>query len=201
MRNDRRHISDDDAVLVASWRGGELASFEALVGKYQKPMFNIALRITGDYTDACEVVEDAFVCAYRGIDSFRGAARFSTWLTTIIVTHSRNRLQQVPEKQRAVARSLAASPAEDSDPPRGVAATVPPVPDQAAGEDMHRHMQECLGALLTDFREVLVLSDLQNVPCSEVGAILNIREATVKSRLCRAREMVKDCLTRAVGER
>jgi RNA polymerase sigma-70 factor (ECF subfamily) len=196
MRKDQRHISDDDAALVATWRSGELASFEALVGKYQKPMFNIAFRITGNYTDACEVVQDAFVNAYRGIDSFRGAARFSTWLTAFIVGHSRNRPQQEGGQQRNEARFLAATTGEDSGSARG-----PSVPEQAARGDMHRHVQECIGALLADFREVLVLRDLHDVPCSEIGAILKIREATVKARLCQAREMMKDFLTRAVGER
>src|SRR3974390_2861459 len=121
MRNDRRHTVDDDAVHVDCWRHGELSSFEALVGKYQKRMLNIAFRITGDYEGACEAVQDAFVAAYRGIDSFRGA-RFSTCLTALIVAHSRNRLQQA--QQRNDVRSRAASPWGAPDPHRGSAESV-----------------------------------------------------------------------------
>src|SRR5512136_2192484 len=95
MNDDRQHISDEDAVTVASWRRGEISSFETLVTKYQKRIFNIAFRITGDYEDACEVTQDAFVAAYRGIDSFRGESRFLTWLTSIVLNLSRNRLQQI----------------------------------------------------------------------------------------------------------
>lgn len=197
MRKDQRHTPDDDAALVASWRSGELASFEVLVSKYQKPMFNIAFRITGDYADACEVVEDTFVDVYRGIDSFRGAARFSIWLTTIIITHSRNRVHQMQARSRSDASYLAATAGADSALACGMASSVP---EQGARDDVHRHVHECIGSLLADFREVLVLKDLQNVPCSEIAAILKIREATVKSRLSRAREMMTDHLTRAVGE-
>jgi RNA polymerase sigma-70 factor (ECF subfamily) len=100
MSDDRQHISDEDAALIVSWQRGELSSFEALVSKYQKRMLNIAFRITGDYEDACEVAQDAFLAAYRGIDSFRGAARFSTWLTSITLNLSRNRLLQVRAKRR-----------------------------------------------------------------------------------------------------
>ncbi len=100
MKDDRHNIIDEDAALVASWRRGEISSFEALVRKYQKRMLNIAFRITDDYEDACEVTQDAFFAAYKGIDSFRGAARFSTWLTSITLNLSRNRHQQVQAKRR-----------------------------------------------------------------------------------------------------
>lgn len=67
---------------------------------------NIAFRITGDYEDACEVTQDAFVAAYKGIGSFRDASRFSTWLTSITVNLSRNRLQQIQAKRRNEAYSV-----------------------------------------------------------------------------------------------
>lgn len=198
MRNDRRHTSDDDAVHVNSWRDGDFSSFEELVGKYQKRMLNVAFRITGDYEVACEVVQDAFLAAYRGIDSFRGTVRFSSWLTALVVVHSRDSLKQKPVRQRNEAHSPAGS-IEDA--LACDAAKVAHVPEQTAGDGMHLRIQACIGTLLADFREVLVLRDLQNVPCSEIGTILRIREATVKSRLFQAREMVRDSLTRAVGVR
>ncbi len=200
MRNDRRHTSDDDAVQVNSWRKGDFASFEALVGKYQKRMLNVAFRITGDYENACEVVQDAFVAAFRGIDSFRGSVRFSSWLTALVIAYSRDRLQQRPVLQRNGDHFFAASAGEPSV-PAGNATDASCVPDGAGMDVMNRHVQACITSMLADFRVVLVLSDLQNVPCSEIGTILRIREATVKSRLFQAREMVRDYLARTVGER
>jgi RNA polymerase sigma-70 factor, ECF subfamily len=200
MRDDRQTIIDDDAELVASWRRGELASFEALVRRHQKRMLNIAFRITGDYEDACEVVQDAFFAAYRGIDSFRGSSRFSTWLTSITVNHSRNRHRQGRAKNRNEAYSLDC-PADGtgSGPAREVPSPDPSALDRVERLDLHEKLQECVKALAAEFREAIVLRDLQDFSYDEICGILQIREGTVKSRLFRAREMVKDCLKRAVG--
>jgi len=200
MRDDRQTTIDDDAELVASWRSGELSSFEALVRRHQKRMLNIAFQITGDYEDACEVVQDAFLAAYRGIDSFRGASRFSTWLTSITVNLSRNRLQQVRAKRHNEAYSLDC-PADgtESSRSREVACPAPSALDRVERLDLHEKLQGCIKALAAEFREAIVLRDLQDFSYDEICAILKIREGTVKSRLFRAREMVKDCLKRAVG--
>jgi RNA polymerase sigma-70 factor (ECF subfamily) len=196
MRKDQRHSSNDDATLVASWRSGEFSSFEELVRKYQKPMFNIAFRITGNYGDACEVVQDAFVDVYRGEESFRGASRFFTLLTGFVVGHSRNRLQQEQVQPRNPPYPVDRPVGENS----GLALDAT-VSGQTQRDDMPRCLQESIGALLADLREVLVLRDLQNLSCSEIGAILNIQEVTVKARLCRAREIIAENLTLAVGWR
>ncbi|MCM2358045.1 MAG: sigma-70 family RNA polymerase sigma factor [Geobacteraceae bacterium] len=200
MKRDLHHTSDADAALVASWRRGELAAFEALVGKYQKRMLNIAFRITGDYEDACELVQDAFVAAYRGIDAFRGAARFSTWLTSITVNLSRNRLQQGRAKRKNEAYSLDGPPGGDCGRAHERPAAVPSSLERLERLTLHEQLQECIRALATEFRETIVLRDLQDFSYDEICAILKVREGTVKSRLFRAREMVKDCLKRAVGE-
>lgn len=201
MNDDRDSTTDEDAALVASWRRGELSSFEALVRKHQKRMLNIAFRITGDYEDACEVTQDAFVAAFRGIDSFRGEARFSTWLTSIAVNLSRNRLQQVQTKRRNEAYSLdGPSTGEDCDMVHERPSSAPSALDRLERLDLHEKLQGCIKALTAEFREAIVLRDLQDFSYDEMCAIIKVREGTVKSRLFRAREMVKDCLKRAVGE-
>ena len=82
---------DADYEAVTACQKGDVAAFEALVEKYQKKMLNIAYRMTGDYDDACEIVQEAFLSAYRAIRKFRGEARFSTWLYGIVVNHAKNR--------------------------------------------------------------------------------------------------------------
>ena len=69
-------------------------------------MLNIAYRLIGDYDDACEVVQDAFVSAYKNIRTFRGDAKFTTWLTTITLNLSKNRLKQMRSRQGHEAYSL-----------------------------------------------------------------------------------------------
>jgi RNA polymerase sigma-70 factor, ECF subfamily len=201
MSRYRQYTPDDDAALVASWRGGEISSFEALVRKYQKRMFNTAFRITGDYEEACEVVQDAFAAAYRGIATLRGAARFSTWLTGITVSQCRQRLQQVPASRGNGAYYRERGGAgEGGEPARGRPQAVSAALERLERFALHEEMQACIETLAAEFREVIVLRDVQGFSCDAVCAILKVREGTVKSRLSRAREMVKDCLRRAAGE-
>ncbi len=194
-------MSDEDTVLVTSWRGGEISSFEALVVKYRKRIFNIAFRITGDYEDACEVAQDAFVAAYRGIEAFRGAARFSTWLTSITLNLSRNRLQQTHTKRRNEVHPLdGLGEGGDYGSTHDRLSPAPSPLEQLERRTLHEKLRECMGALSVEFREAIVLRDLHDYSYDEICTILEVREGTLKSRLFRAREQVKDCMKRAMGD-
>ncbi len=195
------HAPDEDAGLVASSQKGDLNAFEALVQKHQKRMLNIAYRLLDNYEDACEIVQDAFVSAYRNITAFRGESRFTTWLTSITVNLSKNRLKQMRSRRGHEALSIDEPLQTDDgrmtiDPP----ANEPSVLDQLEKRDVRNRVQDCIKALDPDFREVLVLRDMQDFSYEEIGSMLRMREGTVKSRLFRAREMVKDCLKRFMGE-
>jgi RNA polymerase sigma-70 factor (ECF subfamily) len=193
--------ADPDAAQVAEVRKGDLSAFETLVARHQKRMLNIAFRITGDYDDACEVTQDAFVSAYRNLGSFRGGAKFSTWLTTIVINLSRNRLKQVKGRRGHEAYSLDAplqTPEGEMtiDPPSREPSTL----DRLEQKDRQKGVQDCIAKLDPEFREVLVLRDLQEFSYDEIGNMLKVREGTVKSRLFRARESVKECLKKVWGE-
>ncbi|MGE5173688.1 MAG: sigma-70 family RNA polymerase sigma factor [Betaproteobacteria bacterium] len=192
---------DADAGLVSSSQKGDLNAFEMLVQKHEKRMLNIAFRLTGDYDDACEVVQDAFVSAYRNIKAFRAESKFTTWLTTITVNLSKNRLKQMKSRQGREAFSID-DPVRTAD---GQMAVDPPsnelsVLDKLEQRDVQWKVQDCIKALEPDFREVLVLRDMQDFSYEEIGSMLKMREGTVKSRLFRAREMVRDCLKRVMGD-
>lgn len=194
------HEEWDDGELVAACRSGDLGAFEVLVRRHQRVMLNLAGRMLGDYDEACDVVQEAFVAAHRALGSFRGEARFATWLTTITLNQARNRLAQLASRRRREAYSLdrPREGSEEARPPE------PPSPAPSALELMERQalrtqVERCIGALPPDFREALVLRDIQDRPYEEIGALLRVREGTVKSRLFRAREQVKDCLKRALG--
>lgn len=164
-------------------------------------MLNIAFRLTGDYEEACEVVQDAFVSAYKSIKTFRGESKFTTWLTAITVNLSKNRLKQMRSRKRHEAYSLDEPVRTDDgemaiDPP----SHEPSVLDRLEKQDIRDRVQDCIKALEPDFREVLVLRDMQDFSYEEIGDLLKVREGTVKSRLFRAREAVRDCLKRFMGE-
>lgn len=197
----QEHRLDEDAVLVSRSQQGDLDAFEQLVVKHQKRMMNTAFRLVQDYDEACEVAQDAFLSAYRNIKGFRGDAKFTTWLTTITVNLSKNKLKQMRSQQGHVAFSFDAPVMTDEgeltiDPP----SKEPSVLDRMEKRDIQARVQDCIKALEPDFREVLVLRDMQEFSYEEVGAMLTLAAGTVKSRLFRAREAIKDCLKKAMGE-
>jgi RNA polymerase sigma-70 factor (ECF subfamily) len=201
IREKRRATTDDDAELVASSRKGDLRAFEALVGKYRNRMFTLVYRILGDYDDAAEVTQDAFVSAWRALGKFRGEALFSTWLTKIAVNLSRNRLQQVRNRCSREAYSLdepipGCEDCRHSDP----SSDGPSAQEMLEQEEIRKRVQGCINGLEPGFREVLVLRDVEEYSYGEIGGMLGLAEGTVKSRLSRAREAIRGCLKRVLGE-
>lgn len=193
---------DGDSDLVSLVQKGDVDAFEVLVARHQKRMLNIAFRLTGDYDEACEVVQDVFVSAYKNIRTFRGEAKFTTWLTSIAVNLSKNRLKQMKSRQGREILSLD-EPIQTADgeiridPP----SKEPSVLDRLEKRDTQNRVQDCIKALEPEYREVLVLRDMQDFSYDEIGSMLRLREGTVKSRLFRAREAIKDCLKKIVGDR
>ena len=193
--------ADSDAALVVSSQNGDLAAFETLVVRHQKRMLNIAFRLINDYDEACEVVQDTFVSAYKNIKAFRGDAKFTTWLTTITLNLSKNRLKQIRSRQSHVSYSLD-DPlrTDDNELTRDVPSKEPSILDRLEKQDVRNGVQACIKALDPEYREVIVLRDMQDLSYREIGAMLKMLEGTVKSRLFRAREAIKDCLKRTLGE-
>lgn len=192
---------EDDARLIAACRQGDLAAFERLVVRYQARMFSLAFRILGGHEDAAEIVQDAFVAAYRGLSGFRGDAAFSTWLTTITLNLARNRLQQLRTRRHREPVSL-----DDPLPACEDCLVAQPVSSEPSAlelverQDVRRRVQECINRLEAGFREVLVLRDVEEYSYGEIGAMLSLAEGTVKSRLSRARDAVRQCLKQLLGE-
>ena len=187
--------ADDDTEFVSRCQRGDIDAFEVLVTRHQKKMLNIVYRITGDYDDACEVVQESFLSAYRAIRKFRGDAKFSTWLTGITVNHAKNRLKQTQSRSYHEVLSLDDPVETESgqitlDPPSQEASAI----EQLEQKEVQEKVQECIGGLDKDQRAVLVLRDIEEFSYDEIGRILKIPDGTVKSRLSRARDALKDCL-------
>jgi RNA polymerase sigma-70 factor (ECF subfamily) len=188
---------DEDRDLVLQSQRGDADAFEQLVIRHQKKMVNIAYRITGTYEDACDVAQDAFVSAYKEIRRFECKSRFSTWLYTITVNLSKNRLKQmIMARNRHEVSIHAEEGAIHIDPP----SAEPSALEMLEKRDIRQGVQDCIGRLEEDFRVVVVLRDIQGFAYNEIGAMLKVAEGTVKSRLFRAREMLKKCLKGRFGE-
>ena len=192
---------DEDGELVSSSQEGDLGAFEALVRRHQKKMFNIAYRMLGDHDEAANIVQDTFLSAFRGIKDFEGKARFSTWLYTILINHSRNRLKQLRSQRFYEAFSLDDPLLSDS----GQMKVEPVANDPSALDGLERRevqerVQYCISRLDPEFKEVIILRDMQGFSYEEISAMLCIPEGTVKSRLFRARESLKEALRQAMGD-
>jgi RNA polymerase sigma-70 factor (ECF subfamily) len=198
--NENGLAGDADREIVARCQGGDVQAFGVLVEKYQEKMLNTAYRMIGDYQEACEVTQEAFLSAYRGIKKFRGEAAFSTWMTGIVLNQSRNRLKQMKRRSRYESRSLD-DPTEtpDGSIPREAAAEDCSAAEALEKKDTARIVQNCLNALDPEFREVVVLREIQGCSYDEIRDILKLPDGTVKSRLFRAREILKGSLKKRMG--
>jgi RNA polymerase sigma-70 factor (ECF subfamily) len=163
-----------------------------LVERYQNRAFRTALGMLRDREDALEVAQDAFVRAYRSIGSFRGEAEFSTWLHRIVTNLAKNRIRYRRRRRDEWKVSLDADPdesgavfvREQADPAEDPAALV-------AARDFHERVREALGELPDSMREVLCMRDVDGLSYAEIADALQCELGTVKSRIFRAREALR----------
>jgi len=201
LDNGNSTLKDDDAEFVLLCQKGDIDAFEVLVERHQKKMLNIAYRLIGDYEDACDIVQEAFLSAYRSIKRFRGESRFATWIYRIVVNHTKNRLHQVRARSRHEGSSIDDPAATGGGNPLRPAATPESSPiELLEKKEREAKVQECINSLADEYREVLVLRDMQGYSYEEIQDILNIPDGTVKSRLFRARTALKECLTKVIGD-
>jgi RNA polymerase sigma-70 factor (ECF subfamily) len=198
----KKQTRDEDLEYVSLCRQGDVDAFEQLVRRHQKRMINIAYRIVGDYDEACEVVQEGFISAYKNIKGFKGKAKFATWLYAIVINGSRNRLKQLRSRRYREGCSIddpIMTPDGEllGDPP----SSEPSALDRLEARDIKQQVQGCINALDAEFKEVIVLRDLQGFSYEEISAMLKVPEGTVKSRLFRAREAMRACLQDFMGDR
>ena len=199
--NKRVTTEDDDLQYVVLCQKGDTEAFTELVERHQKKMLNIAYRMLGDYDEACDVIREAFLAAYKSIKKFKAEAKFSTWFYRIVVNFTKNRLKQ----RQSLARHESASMDESADGQGGCAACLSAASTGNPAEFLEQrereaHVQKCITTLDVEYREVLVMRDIQGFSYEEIRDILQIPEGTVKSRLSRARNALKDCLIKVIGD-
>jgi RNA polymerase sigma-70 factor (ECF subfamily) len=196
-------VDDADRELVASATAGDEGAFAALVRRHAGAMYRVALRMTGNPSDAEEVLQEAFAQAHRKLDSFRGEARFSTWLYSIAVRTVLMRRRA--ERSRPVERPL------DDYLPRfdenGTYARLDLDYSTAARADAlveRRQLARAALAFVAElpelYRAAFVLRDLEELDTEETAALLGIDVATVRQRLHRARLMLRARLNELVGD-
>jgi len=162
----------------------ELVAFEQLVAEYGDRVYGIALRVTGSPSDAEEVTQEAFLQAFRSWSTYRGEARATTWLYRIAVNAA---LMRVRARRPVELMSERPESLEIAD---WASDTVQAV---LRGE-LHRQIEAGITRLPEDLRVTLILRDIEGLSTSETAATLEIKEAAVKSRLHRARALLRQYL-------
>ncbi len=170
-----------DSALVKDCLSGNKKSFEELVERYTKPVFNVALRIINNYDDAAEIVQTTFIKAFENLHSFDTKRKFFSWIYRIATNESLNYLKARKQHDQLSEEhvSYEQTPAEKID-----------------SEETDQQLQDALMQLSPDYRIVLVLCHFQNLSYKEIGSILDLPEKTVKSRLFSARKNLKGILER-----
>jgi len=181
----------DDAVLIQRCRRGDTDAFGTLVRRYQDGLFNGIYRMVGDYHEAADLAQDVFLKAFRAIDTFRGGASFRTWLYRIAVNTCISRRRSLAARKAHLHVPLnTGDDAPDCEPP----AHEPGPAQQAQSREERERLEEALGKLPEDYRIAIALKDIEGYKYAEMAALLDCSVGTVKSRLFRAREMLRTML-------
>jgi RNA polymerase sigma-70 factor (ECF subfamily) len=182
MSSDKR---EDDRLLVARCRRGDLSAFEDVYTKYGSRLYTVAYRVTGSAADAEDLVQEVFLIAYRRLDTFRGEAALGTWLHRIAVNASLDHLRSKQGRREQATESLDAPGQAEPAAPGSWR------PDTALDRiDLER----AIAQLPPSYRSAFVLHDVQGLEHHEVGDTLGIAEGTSKSLVHKARARLRTLL-------
>ena len=189
---------EEESRIVQKVIKGDVNAFEKLVLAYEKNVYNIALRMTGNSEDASDMTQEAFIKAYNSLHSFRGDSKFSVWLYRIVSNvcldflRSRNRRATVSlSVENDEGEEMELDIADEASSPQALL-------DRSLTRDAVRRG---LQALPPDHREILLLREIQGLSYDEIAETLDLEVGTVKSRIFRARKKlcaflikIKNCL-------
>jgi RNA polymerase sigma-70 factor (ECF subfamily) len=181
--------------LVKRLKRREEHAFHELVVRHQSMIYGLCVRMLGHPDEAEDVAQDVFVRSFQAIDSFRGDSSLGTWLYRIAINLCKNRLKYLGRRRHGSGQTVEDVP--EGELLRSVAGGLSvgepaPRPDEAlSGNQTESLIQRALAAVEPDFRELLVLRDIDGLSYAEVMVITGLAEGTVKSRLHRARLALK----------
>src|SRR5512142_183372 len=182
----------DELALIASAQRGDLDAFNTLVLAYQDMLFSTAVRILGDDDLAADATQDAFISAFRSLNSYRGGS-FKAWLLRTDTNTCYDELRR--KKRRPSIPPEPDSPdGEEMDTPRWLADPALTPEQSAEAFELEHAIQHCLDHLPLEFRTVVVMADLQGLDYTEVAVAVRAPLGTIKSRLARARLRLRECL-------
>jgi RNA polymerase sigma-70 factor (ECF subfamily) len=184
---EREALQALDGDLVMRHRYGDVAAFEKVHALHERMVYNLALRLLGDPEEAADLSQEAFLRVYRHLHRFRGRSSLRTWIYRVTLNCCRSRLER--RKRGAMVWTEAAPGSVESvpDPRRGPE-------EKALASAAGDRVAAALSRLPSEFREAVVLRDLEGLSYREIATITGRRIGTIRSRIARGRERMRDLL-------
>lgn len=192
----QRRLFEDDTILVEAFQSGDKKAFDKLVLGHMNRIFNLCYRFLGNYEEANDSAQETFIKAYRSLDGFKLQSSFSTWLYRIAVNTCKNRLKSVEyrnaEKTVSIDESVRSNEGGEYNVEMGDE-TMSPTNVLGKKETSDR-IQLAIDSLPDEQKEVVVLRDVEGLSYEEIAEITGNELGTVKSKLARAREKLREKL-------
>ena len=182
----------ETAELIQSFKAGDKTAFDRLVTLYASKLYRTAYGLLNSKQDAEEVVQDAFVRAFRALDGFRGDSSFETWMQRIVINLSRNKFHWNRRRGEGLMTSISETVDETGE------ELIVALPDERErpdtkleNEELEKNVLRGLQALPESLRETMILRHVNDMPYEKIAERLECKIGTVKSRLARGRELLK----------
>jgi len=186
-------MNGEEKSLLIKAKSGDIEAFEQLVEVYEKKVFNIALRMIGNYDDANDIAQEVFIRVYKSLGGFKEQSAFSTWIYRITTNVCLDELRK--RKNKKVVYIDEDVKSDDGEIKRQFEATEP-TPEIVAEKNYVRQVvNDAIQKLSEEHRTVIILRDIQGFSYEEIAKITKCPEGTVKSRINRARQALKDILS------
>jgi RNA polymerase sigma-70 factor (ECF subfamily) len=188
----------DDAALVRLARAGDAASFRAIMQRSNRRLYRIARAVVNNDSEAEDVVQEAYVRAFTGLRDFRGESSLATWLSRIVLNEAMGRLRRRrPTVDIAAMETGQAPPGEVV---RFPLASMEPDPERAiAQRQISALLESAIDGLPDLFRTVLVARAVEGMSIEETAELFGLKPETVKTRLHRARHLLREALEKQIG--
>lgn len=191
-------MSELERSLLRRLRDRDERAFRELIDAHRDRVFNITYRMLGNRAEAEDVAQEVFIAVFKTIESFREESKFSTWLYRVTVNHCKNRIKYLARRHDRDRDELD----ETSQATNGAVSGAPvraAQPDKAlASMQMEKLLQQAIADLDDDQRAVVILRDVEDLTIEEICEITGLPDGTVKSRLHRARLVLRKKMQRHV---
>lgn len=184
-------MNDIENMLIKKCKNNDVEAFESLISSHQKKVLNICYRYFPNYDDAVDLSQEIFIKIFKNISSFKGDSAVSTWIYRISVTTC---IDELRRRKNKIHVSIDSSEYEDSKPIEIIDGNSNP-DSTYEKKELKAQIQRAIDNMPEDFRMPVILRDIQNFSYEEISKILCIPLGTVKSRIKRGREYIKQYLT------